>query len=283
MTVHRDIYIGQKKVVSDIIKKAKTNYYTDKVLECGRDQKALFRVIDSLQGRNKSVVLPSFATPADAAKEFSDFFVHKICDIRNKLDSQDNTDTHVPLHKKTVLPLKEPKPARTKQTFKLMTLEQISKIIESSPPKSCSLDPIPTWLLKSHLDVLAPVITHIVNESLQQGYFPLSMKKALVKPLLKKATLDKEVMKNYRPVSNLSFVSKIIEKAAMSQISSFASLTKFQSAYRPLHSMETALLRVQNDILMQLDSGKGVAPLPSRPLSCLRYDRPQHLLPEAFL
>jgi hypothetical protein len=76
-----------------------------------------------------------------------------------------------------------------------MTLEQISKIIESSPPKSCSLDPIPTWLLKSHLDVLAPVITHIVNESLQQGYFPLSMKKALVKPLLKKATLDKEVMK----------------------------------------------------------------------------------------
>ena len=88
------------------------------------------------------------------------------------------------------------------------------------------------------------------------------MKKALVSPLLKKPTLDKEILKNYRPVSNLSFVSKIIEKAAMSQVSDYSVfhglLTKYQSAYRTKHSTETALLRVQNDILTSLDAGKGV-------------------------
>ena len=134
--------------------------------------------------------------------------------------------------------------------------------ISKSPPKACSLDPIPTWLLKSNIDILSPVITKIVNMSLMQGYFPKSMKKALVSPLLKKPTLDKEVRKNYRPVSNLSFLSKIVEKSGMSQVSNFSVsnnlLTKFQSAYREKHSTETALLRVQNDILAYLDEGKGV-------------------------
>ena len=88
------------------------------------------------------------------------------------------------------------------------------------------------------------------------------MKKALVSPLLKKPSLDKEVLKKYRLVSNLSFVSKIIEKAAMSQMSEHSVfhnlLTKFQSAYSTCHSTETALLQFQNDILTHLDAGKRV-------------------------
>ena len=261
LTVHEEIYLEQKKVVTDLIKQAKTNFYTQKVLECGKDQKALFRVIDSLQGRNKGCILPSFDTPTDAAEEFSEFFFRKISDIRDKLDNNDIDDPYIP-HAKTVLPLEVRVPPSNLQCFRVMTVTEISKIISGSPPKSCLLDPIPTWLLKSNIDVLAPVITDIVNRSLQLGYVPAGMKKALVTPLLKKPSLDKEILKNYRPVSNLSFVSKIIEKAAMSQVSGYSVfhnlLTKFQSAYRTLHSTETALLRVQNDILTSLDAGKGV-------------------------
>ena len=81
-------------------------------------------------------------------------------------------------------------------------------------------------------------------------------------PLLKKLILDKEIFKNYRPVSNLAFVSKVIEKASLKQMSSHMTThhlhTPSQSAYRPLHSTETALLKIQNDILISLDSSKGV-------------------------
>ena len=88
------------------------------------------------------------------------------------------------------------------------------------------------------------------------------MKKALVTPLLKKSGLDKDVLKNYRPVSNLSFVLKVTEKAVLSQLNEHMDTnnlhTPVQSAYRSGHSTETALLRVQNDILCHLDAKKRV-------------------------
>ena len=88
------------------------------------------------------------------------------------------------------------------------------------------------------------------------------MKKALVTPLLKKPTLDCETLKNYRPVSNLSFVSKLTERVVSQQLSEHMDQNKLhapvQSAYRPLHSTETALLRVLNDMLISVDQGNGV-------------------------
>ena len=139
------------------------------------------------------------------------------------------------------------------------TEEEIEKIINASKSTSCSLDALPTTLLKKCLSVLLPVITQMIKVSLTSGQFPRSFSHALVKPLLKKPNADCEILKNYRPVSNLTFLSKILEKVVARRLFMVRYMSenglheKMQSAYRTAHSTESALIRVQNDILCQLD------------------------------
>jgi hypothetical protein len=92
------------------------------------------------------------------------------------------------------------------ETLSPATEDEVRKLVQQSAPKSCDLDPIPSWLLKECLDELIPIITHMVNESLATSVVPTDMKIALLSPLLKKISLDTEVFKNFRPVSNLSFI-----------------------------------------------------------------------------
>ena len=88
-----------------------------------------------------------------------------------------------------------------------MTTDEVLKLTSSSPCKTCQLDPVPTWLVKDMNALMSPFITLLFNRSLAAGYFPSEFKQAVVRPLLKKNGLDTSQMKNYRPVSNLSFLS----------------------------------------------------------------------------
>ena len=81
------------------------------------------------------------------------------------------------------------------------TANEITTFVSKSASKSCKLDQIPTHLLKDNIFTLAPVIAEIVNLSITTGVFPSAFNKALVFPLLKKATLDPNNCKNYRSVS----------------------------------------------------------------------------------
>ena len=96
--------------------------------------------------------------------------------------------------------------------------------------------------------------------SLISGNFPEKFKQAHVQPLLKKPALSKNEYKNYRPISNLCFISKILEKVVANRLRSHILENKlanqYQSAYRQFHSTETALLKVHNDILLNMDKGQ---------------------------
>ena len=140
--------------------------------------------------------------------------------------------------------------------------EEVLKIIKSTPNKSWDLDPIPTSLVIDCISVLSIPIKNIVNYSLQEGSFPSCFKTAHITPLLKKAGLGINILKNYRPVSNLSYISKLIEKAVARQIYDHIAhvgiSNENQSAYRVFHSTETALLKIQNDIAISMDKGAAV-------------------------
>ena len=101
----------------------------------------------------------------------------------------------------------------TLTTLQLLTLDEVKHLIESSHTKSCELDPIPTWLVKECMLELLPLITAIINNSITSSVYPCLYRKAIVRPLLKKTGLDPNEYKNYRPVSNLFFISKLIENA----------------------------------------------------------------------
>ena len=148
-------------------------------------------------------------------------------------------------------------------SFRTISEEEVPKIIKSTPNKSCDLDPIPTSLVLDCISVLLTPITNIVNYSLQEGSFPSCFNTAHVTSLLKKAGLDRNILKNYRPVSNLSYISKLIEKAVARQINEHIAhegiSNENQSAYRVFHSTATALLKIQNDLATSMDTSKGAA------------------------
>ena len=249
----KEFCIARNKV-SSVLYEAKTDYYQIQIVNCDGDQRKIFKIITELNPRKSIRNLPSGSTEG-LLKVFSDFFVQKIEKIRQAIleSIPPNLDqAYMPKHQLFT----------TLEAFKPATKEEIEKIIKTSKSTSCPLDALPTTLLKKCLSVLLPVITQIINVSLSSGKFPRSFSHALVKPLLKKPNVDCEILKNYRPVSNLSFLSKILEKVVACRLSTYMSENglheNMQSAYKIAHSTESALIRVQNDILCQLDMKKGV-------------------------
>ena len=200
-----------------------------------------------MYGNGKKCILPT-NIPLDKMPEiFNEFFLSKISKIRSLLDSRKcDFTSSAPSFTGDKL-----------HSFDLLSCDQVKRIILSSPCKSCCLDPLPSNILFQHIDLFIDCITSIVNDSLKSGVMPLCYRKAVISPLIKKQNLDVNELKNYRPVSNLPFLSKIIEKAVALQLNNHLSKNNLfelhQSAYRKCHNTETALVKISNDLLLSAD------------------------------
>ena len=215
----------------------------------GNDLKYLFKVSKYLLNIASTPVLPPQEDKQQLSNKFGTFFMRKIANIRSDLDNHSPKVCRVDSNDPTIeLPLSK---------FDLLSQEEVRDLVCASKKKTCSLDPIPTKLVFKCLDILLPVITKIINYSLEHGVFPSAWKNALVFPLLKKDGLE-PIFKNYRPVSNLQYISKLAESAVAKQLQHHINMNNLfpmlQSSYHKFHSTESALLKVKNDILLNMNS-----------------------------
>ena len=143
----------------------------------------------------------------EMADKVPDFLYNKMPKIRNNLDV---FDKYEPVKRK----------ASCISEFQPVTSAEVRKVLAGVTNKSCKLDAVDTKLLKYGLDYIIEEITDLINFSLQFGQFPRKWKTSTVRPLIKKINshnLDL-TFQNYRPINNVNFLSKALEKIALKSV-----------------------------------------------------------------
>ena len=166
-------------------------------------------VLECLLDKHAPVIsdkLPNGESDEVVAYDFKNFFDQKVktiySDIRNESVGIESNAVYTECYE-----------TPTKLTdFTPVSVLELTEIIKEMSNKSSALDILPMWLFKNCLPELIGIVHYIVNESLATGCFPSSLKTAMIRPSLKKPSLDSDALKNYRPISTLTYLSKIIEK-----------------------------------------------------------------------
>ena len=238
----------------EMINFKKQQYYRTKIEDANGDPRMIYQVVNQEFDRKCQPPLPDAEDLEKLAQDFNNFFIEKIKKIRENFSFID--PNHVAAS--DVLPnaivfsqegyLNE---------FEVCTVEELKDIIKESGIKCAPTDFLPTQILKQNIDPFLPVLCKIVNLSLEEGSID-GLKIADIIPTLKDASLDPNEYKNYRPISNLSFLGKLIERVVLRRLNAHMNKNNMeipeQSAYKKFNSTETIMVKVINDLLISFDS-----------------------------
>jgi hypothetical protein len=246
-----------KREYSWKLKEVRNLYYQKRLEDNKNDPKCLHKTINQLTGKKIDPIYPRHGESQQISENMSNFFIKKVEKIRDEIAIvKKNSDIPNMYHAVSNTP--------QLTAFRSFSEKELKDIISEMKTKSCSLDPIPTWLVKSCFEELKHILLYITDRSFSvDNTFPSLCKHATVTPVIKEVDGDTEDYSNYRPISNTLFISKMLEKIALEQINHHIQENNlhcmWQSGYRKYHSCETAMIKIISDIDEIVSNGDMVA------------------------
>ena len=237
----------QRLLCVNLSKLKRSEYYKDLLRNAQGDQRKLFNIVSkALDSNSGTDVLPQHSSESELAESFNNFYTEKVNKIRNSLPDTELDSSVFTEFQGTIL-----------DDFQPITVNELRDIIKESKIKTCPNDPLPSGILSNVIECLLPYICHLINKSFETGSLN-GIKESVIRPLLKKAGLDIDSLNSYRPVHNLVFISKLMEKVVNKQFNEHLSRNnldlKYQHGYKKYHSTETLILRVVDDILIGFEN-----------------------------
>ena len=230
---------------TNLAQQKKKQHFNRMICNSDGNPKTLYKIVNKALDRKQTKPIPDYTDNlSELADDFNSFFISKIENIRNSMDKVDSP----------VLP--ELEHSSLLHEFRPTSTDEALEIIKEFGLKCSPSDLLPLQLLKENIDILLPCIVRLINVSLASGNID-GVKLADIIPLLKSDSLDHNVLKNFRPVSNLLFIGKLTERVVLKRLNEHMTVNSLhieeQSAYKKQHSTETLSIRICNDLLVAAD------------------------------
>ena len=252
-SVDWDAYKTSRNRVNIALRRGKSEYYRKKTAQQNKNPKEAWKTINDLLGRSSndttinelSIDGSNITSTQEMANGFNEYFTNIGPNLASSIDDS-NTSFRLFV-----------KPAKSKlDRFKLVSVSRVIKLLNGlSNCKATGLDKISGRILKVAVNSIAPSLTHIFNHALISNCFPDEWKMARLVPIHKKGPRD--LIENYRPISILPVISKIMERILYEQIYQYLSdnslLTEYQYGFRKMHSTVSALLDSTNSWYVNMD------------------------------
>ena len=228
----------ERNKYNKMLKEVKEAFISADILSNGQDIKYLYNVVTNLSGVRKENLMPPAESDHLLAEEFADFFIEKINKIQEELDQY---DLYEPIAAEAIT---------ARESYLPLSRLEVKKLVMEMKAKMNELDLLPAKFLKENIEKFIGLLANIVNISLESGVFAKEWKMALLHSLLKKVGCD-AIKSNFQPVSNLSFISHLVEKAAIGSDSLWV-MEQQQATILVIMDLSAAFDTVHHDILLSV-------------------------------